>query len=165
MSFKWRLWCNTHGWVYKWADEEITQCPIISTDPVDVSKIFKVGTIVPTLNLSPLLHETKNKDYTRMASILYDNRVRGAFHIVKILSYMDDKVDSYDIEVYDDTNNISLSSLTGITNILEYSEHTLELTSDSSSTDKLLVGIYMRKSSNKGDNCYLSQISFYRRDE
>jgi hypothetical protein len=164
MSHKYRLWCESHGWVYKWSNSEITQCPITPSDTVDVSKIFKVGEEFAVITASPTTPSTNNIDYTRLASIMYNTLNRGLLNNVKVLTYMDNSVDSYDIEIRDDTNYISLFTVTGLTNTGEFAEHILGPILIPPE-DKFLVGIYMKKSTKKGGKCYLDQSVFYTRRE
>ena len=108
MSYKWRLWCETHGWVYRWADIPITLCPINNSDVVDTEKTFQVGSEVETVVLTPITLKTKGSGYTKMASVVYDSATRGHLHRVKVVSNMEIGLTSYNVEVYDRTNNVSL---------------------------------------------------------
>jgi hypothetical protein len=164
MSTKYRLWCESHGWVYEWSNTEITQCPITPSDTVELSKIFKVGEEFAVITVSPTTLSTNSIDYSRMAAIMYDTINRGPLNNVKALTYMDDSVDSYDIEIHDDTNNISLFSVTGLINTGDFEEHILGPILDPPQ-DKVLIGVYMRKGTKQGNKCYLDQSVFYTRRE
>ena len=72
----------------------------------------KVGEEVLVERITPIVDRVNNGNYTRVAIIHYDSNVSGPLRRVKVMSNMDNGTTSYDVEVYDHTNQVSLCSQT-----------------------------------------------------
>ena len=163
MSYKWRLWCDVHEWVYDWSDTPITQCPIENSDTVDTTKTFKVGEENVVLNMSPIIIETESSNYERVCCVTYDSNMLGKLYRVKVMSYMDKNVDDYEVEVYDQTNEISLCSAQ-FTNTGDYQEKDVGLIT-SPPEGKIHININMRRNGKNKKYAHISGITFYTRKE
>jgi len=163
MSYKWRLWCTVHGWVYDWADIPITQCPTENSDSVDTTKTFKVGEEYAVVTIVPTEVKIKNGSYERVASIIYDPTNRGLLHRVKIMSYMDSGTTSYDVEIYDRTNNTSLIEA-NFTNIEDFDEQNLGII-QSPPEEKFYMEVNIKRTGTGKKYAHISQIILYTRKE
>jgi len=68
-------------------------------------------------NLVPINQSTKSNDYFTIGTYQYKGRLyEDVITAVEVLSYADTGVSSYDIRLYDLTNNTVLAELTGCTN-------------------------------------------------
>ena len=61
-----------------------------------------------------------------MSSVMYGTYVYGLLHKVKVLSYISPYTQSYDVEVYDETRNVSLKEANFI-NTEDVAEYDVEL--------------------------------------
>ena len=163
MSQKWRLWCNVHNWVYGWSDEPITVCPIENADPVDISKTFKIGEEKIIFNLSTQTTKTDSSNYERVLSTVYDSNIHGPLSNVKIMAYMSNNVNNYSVEIYDQTNDVSLCS-GKFTNTGDYETKNLDLISSPPEGKVILNVNIKRDASGKNKYAYISGVIFCTRN-
>ena len=159
MSYKWRLWCDVHDWVYEWSDTPITQCPIENSDPVDTSKTFQVGEERIVIEISPNLDRVRSNYYNRVVSVIYDSEKFGPLHQVKVMSYMEYGLTSYDVEVYDKTNETSLIE-TNFNNTEDVTENNLGIISNPPE-GRVILEINLKKVGSLSKYAYIQNIIFY----
>ena len=163
MSYKWRILCTVHGWVYGWADTPITICPIEASDLVDLSTTVQVGREIETFVLTPTVFQIKNSNYNRVSSVVYNSDINGTLSRVKVMSYMDSGLTSYNVEVYDRTNNVSLVNAT-FTNTGDISEQNVGLIA-TPPDGKVTIEINVKCTGASNKYANISQIIFYTRKE
>ena len=159
MSYRWRLWCTIHGWVYGWDDNPITQCPIENSDPVDTNKTFQVGEEKGTVELTPTTYRIRSKNYQRVTSMVYDSETKGPLHRATVLSFMDSNLTSYSVEIYDKTNEVSLVETT-FSNTGDFSENFIDIIPNPPE-GKVVLEINMKVNGVKNKYAYISQIVLY----
>ena len=120
-----------------------------------------MGREIPVIELTPIEINIKNNDYTRVVSIVYDTDFNGPLHRVKVLSYMDSGTTSYDVEVFDKTNETSLITA-NFTNTGDINESDLGLIS-SPPEGKVIIEINLKRTGI--GYAHINQIVLYTRKE
>lgn len=117
MSFYWRAWCeNENTWVFEWSDDEITQCPN------NGSHNLRSGSI-STLRKKKLLailsvnEDVEVSSYQLVKTFVFPgSKIVGKIHSIKVSSYKESKVDSYDIKIRDKTNGKNVAEKKNMNN-------------------------------------------------
>ena len=117
MSFYWRAWCeNENTWVYEWSDNEITQCPN------NGSHNLRSGSI-STLRKKKLLAILSVNENVEVSSyqlvktfVFPGSKIAGKIHSIKVSSYKESEVDSYDIKIRDKTNGKNIAEKKNMNN-------------------------------------------------
>ena len=119
MSTKYRVYCTEpgdEGFQYVWSDTVPTECPNDAGHSINVASIIAVSILVPTYRETVHNTKIKSKDYFRISTILY-NKKMGEIKKIKVLSFMDQHVTDYSVEVIlrSDFSNIAEAIFTNTT--------------------------------------------------
>ena len=111
MSIQWRIYCTEPGdvgWHYEWSDTAITTCPNNPTHTVNPDSVQEVAreTEAFRLNFTNLTSEATS--YSQIAEMYYPTSIHGPIRRMKFYGALSGSVTSYDIELYDVTNHVSL---------------------------------------------------------
>ena len=102
MSYKYRIYCTEPsdiGWQEIWSDVPPTTCPNNASHSVNSSSVQKIGEEKEVLRMSNLNKKIKISQFTKILSTYYDTKKFGKLRRVKLVSYKDNSVTSYDMEV------------------------------------------------------------------
>ena len=112
MSIKWKIYCNEPGdigWQYEWSDVQITQCPNNPAHSVNPNSVAEVSREIEKIRFSPTFSKTtKGYSFIRLGIFKYDPEIFGNRIRAKFYGEIDG-TGSFDIELFDVTNNVSLT--------------------------------------------------------
>jgi hypothetical protein len=163
MSTKWRIYCadeSEEGWKYIWSDTTPTECPNSSTH--QIRGVNSVGIEIPVVRVIPSITSTNSSNYTRIATINYNEDTMGSLRRVKVLSYNDSGATEHSVEVFDATSNISLISA-NLTSTIDFAVNDVGVFSGTGiDPGENLLEIYLKKTGgNNSQKAYISQIILY----
>lgn len=164
MSTKYRIYCTEpgdEGFQYIWTDTPPTTCPNNAAHSVNSDSVGIVSREVSKMTVIPTTYQTNRKDFTRIASVIYNPETLGELRRIKILgSGEDSDVTSYSVEVYNRDTKESLCSGT-FSNINSDEIQDLGVVS-ASPVEENILEIYLKRDSNKNKKvASVTQITFY----
>ncbi len=118
MSTKWRIYCTEpgdEGWQTAWSDAAITTCPNNASHSVNANSVNGIALEEEAFRITPTILDSNSTEFLRMVRIHYSTSQHGTLRRIKFIGNKDGNISSYDVEVYDVTNQVSLIS-TNFTN-------------------------------------------------
>jgi hypothetical protein len=116
MSKRWRVYCTEggdEGWKYIWSDTTPTGCPNDNGHTYNVESIKQFAKEVPLLRCIPRIQKIRANNLMEVGLCHFNpDDYPGLLRRAKILAYLDNGETSYDFEVYDRDNNVSLVTTT-----------------------------------------------------
>jgi hypothetical protein len=163
MSTKWRIYCTEpgdEGWQTAWSDTVITTCPNNVSHSVNPNSTSEIGWEKEAFRLTPTITTSKSSKLLRIERIHYSTLQHGNLRRVKFIGNKEGNVSSYDVEVYDVTNQTSLVSgnftNTGIDDINDVG------TISSSPSGDVILEINAKQTGGTGNSgFYIDQIIVY----
>jgi hypothetical protein len=113
MSTKYRIFCTEpgdEGWQYSWADTPLTTCPNNVAHSVNSNSVQQIAMEVESFRITPTLISSTNSEWKRIISFPYSRTQYGPLRRVKFIGKITGSITSFDVEVYDVTNVVSLST-------------------------------------------------------
>ena len=113
MSTKWRIYCTEpgdEGWHTAWSDMAITTCPSNVAHSVNSNSVTEIAREKEAFRITPTILDSDSTELLRMARIHYSTSLHGTLRRIKFIGNKEGNISSYDVEVYDVTNQVSLIS-------------------------------------------------------
>ena len=107
MSTKYRIYCTQsgdEGWQEVWSDTPPTTCPNNVSHSVNPNSIQEIGYEKEAYRISNLNIKIKTNSFSTIINTYYDTQKCGKLRRVKLVSYKDSNVTSYDVQVNNLTN-------------------------------------------------------------
>ncbi len=163
MSTKWRIYCTEpgdEGWQTAWSDTAITTCPNNAVHSVNSNSVNEIALEEEAFRITPTILESDSTEFLRMVRIHYSDSHHGTLRRIKFIGNKTGNISSYDVEVYDVTNQVSLIS-TNFTNTGVDDLNDLGAISSPPSGDVILE-INAKQTDGTGtSNLYIDQIIVY----
>lgn len=118
MTTKYRIFCTEpgdEGWQYTWSDTPLTTCPNNVAHSVNSNSVQQVAVELESFRITPTLISSANSEWKRIVSFPYSTAQYGPLRRIKLTGKMTGNITSFDVEVYDVTNVVSLAT-TNFTN-------------------------------------------------
>jgi len=116
MTSLWRIYCTDAGdtgWQEIWSNTAPTTCPNDIGHTVNSDSIQHIAREVEVLRISGMDTKELQTEYmTRFVQFQYDTDILGPIRRIKVIARGTDGVTSFDLQVYDITNLISLVDTT-----------------------------------------------------
>jgi hypothetical protein len=128
MSQQYRILCLVHGYQYVWSDTLVTTCPVDPADELNSDATCIVAQLRPVFQLSPNVSSVTSSYLMRICATYLDENM-GVLMRVGILSYAEEGVNSYTVEIYDKANFRTIGSST-FTNKDDYSLNKISVNYD-----------------------------------
>ena len=163
MSKRWRVYCTEpghEGWRYVWTNTAPTECPGDPGYSINVDSIKQDMKEVPLYKIRPHTRKSRSKNLEEIAVSHFDpSGQHGDFRRVKFLGHLDEGATSYNFEVYDRTNEVSLS-LTSFNNTgKESQEMTTDVISSVPTSETILQFNVERVGGNNKKYIWVEEIS------
>jgi len=163
MSIKWRIYCTEpgyEGWKTAWSDTAITTCPNNVAHSVNLNSVNEIGWEKEAFRITPTITYSRSTKFLRIGRTHYSTFQHGNLRRVKFIGNKDGTISSYDVEVYDVTNKVSLASM-NFTNTDIDTLNDLGTISPSPSGDVIIEINAKRTGGNRRSHLHIDQIIFY----
>lgn len=164
MSKLYRIYCTEtgdEGYKTVWSNERPTTCPNNSNHSVDLGKVKTLIAPEEVLRVN-INKKNTNKSFSRLARFSYNPHLSEKINRVRALCYKTGNVNSFDIQIYNLTENIELINI-NLTNTNEETTISLGEININPALDESIIEINIRNNTTEtsSDPVYLDEIIFY----
>lgn len=164
MATKYRIYCTEigdEGWQELWSDTVPTECPNNALHTINANsvQILDVSTEIFRIN-SFNIGKTSNNNFTRIIKTFYSKNLLP-LRLVKGIVYKTGNMDSFDLQIYDITNQNELLLVNNITNENEQITINLGIISNPPTNDCIIEINLKKNGGNNKSQIILDELIFY----
>ena len=164
MTTKYRIFCTEPGdigWKEVWSSTPPIECPNNNLHTINSNSIQNLENSKEIFRVNSLSISTKNNSFTRIAKLFYSKSF-DTVRLVKGIVYKTGSMDSFDIQIFNITENKEILLCSGLTNINE--EISIDLgeisTSNAPTMDSIIEINVKRNGGSKKDEVFINEIVF-----
>ena len=163
MSKKYRIFCTEtgfEGWKEFWSDTYPTTWPENPTFQVNPNSVQLTELSVELIRINNRA-TTRNSSFTRVLRFSYNPERVGIIRFARGILYSVEGIDSFDLQIYDVTNDNELLSVTNMVNTNEEIIMTLGELSNVPTTESIIEVNLKKNGGSFWDTVNLDEIIFY----
>lgn len=163
MSIKWRIYCITEsGWQEQWSDTSLTECPNDAGHTINTASIQELEKSKELLRIpiSNSLRGVSTTDYQRVTKFQFNPTLYDTLRVVKIIAYKDGNATSFDVQLYDATNQNELC-IGNFTTTVEETVSSLGSVSNLPTEECVLEVNIKRNGGTQRSTIYIDEIVLY----
>jgi hypothetical protein len=163
MSTKWRIYCDTEaGWQEQWSDTSLTECPNDAGHSVNTNSVQEIEKSIEVLRIpiSYNIRSATTTQYQRVTKFQYNPKIHNVFRSAKAIAYKDGNMTSFDVQMFDATNQLEICSV-NLTNTVEETVSSLGPISNIPTSESIFEINIKRNGGNNSSTIYIDELVLY----